>query len=62
MFKGINNVYITLVPKVQGIKNFIDFTPISLVNGIYKIIAKILSSRIKYFIDDLLVIVNRLSF
>ena len=62
MFKGINNVYITLVPKVQGIKNFIDFTPSSLVNGIYKIIAKILSSRIKYFIDDLLVIVNRLSF
>jgi hypothetical protein len=45
--KGINTSYIALIPKVTGSSSFNDYKPISLLNGLYKIIAKILATRLK---------------
>jgi hypothetical protein len=45
--KGINTSYIALIPKVTGSSSFNDYRPISLLNGLYKIIAKILATRLK---------------
>jgi hypothetical protein len=45
--KGINTSYIALIPKVVGSSYFNDYRPISLLNGLYKIIAKILATRLK---------------
>jgi len=45
--KGINTSYIALIPKVVGSSYFNDYRPISLLNGLFKIIAKILATRLK---------------
>jgi len=45
--KGLNTSYIALIPKVIGSSYFNDYRPISLLNGLYKIIAKILATRLK---------------
>ena len=45
--KGTNASFITLVPKVVNPQHLNDFRPISLVGCVYKIVSKILSSRMK---------------
>ena len=45
--KGCNASFITLVPKIRDPSKLDQFRPISLVGTLYKIIAKVLSSRIK---------------
>jgi hypothetical protein len=45
--KGINTSYIALIPKVASSSSFNDYRPISLLNGLYKIIANILATRLK---------------
>jgi len=45
--KGINTSYIALNLKVSCGSSFNDFRPVSLLNGLYKIIAKILATRLK---------------
>ena len=45
--KGINTSYIALTPKIVGSFSFNDYRPIILLNGLYKIIAKILATRLK---------------
>jgi len=45
--KGINTSYTALIPKVAGSFSLNDYRPISLLNGLYKIIAKILATRLK---------------
>ena len=42
-----NTTFIALIPKSHHLKSFEDFRPISLCNYIYKIIGKIISTRIK---------------
>ena len=42
-----NSTFIALIPKSDCPKSFNDFRPISLCNFIYKIIGKIISTRIK---------------
>ena len=42
-----NTTFIALIPKTIYPKSFDDFRPISLCNFIYKIIGKIISTRIK---------------
>ena len=54
MSKGINNAYITLIPKISGANTFIDFRPISLVNEVYKIIVKLLSLRLRIIINQVI--------
>jgi hypothetical protein len=43
--KSINTSFISLIPKIPGAIDLKDFWPISLVGGIYKIIAKVLANR-----------------
>ena len=49
--KGINTNYITLIPKVVDNSSFNDFIPISLLNGLYKNIVKILVTKLKKVIQ-----------
>jgi len=52
--KGINITYVTLLSKTVEPKEFKDFRPISMIHGIYKIIAKILASRLKTVMQDII--------
>lgn len=46
----INHTLLTFIPKVNEPTRPYDFRPIALCNVIYKIVTKILSSRIKHFL------------
>jgi hypothetical protein len=52
--KCINSTFISLIPKIHGAKEIKDFRPISLVEGIYKIIAKVLANRMKKVMDKII--------
>lgn len=45
--KGINATFIVLFPKMEGAKDLSNFKPITLVDNLYKIIAKVLSIRLR---------------
>ncbi|WMV14449.1 hypothetical protein MTR67_007834 [Solanum verrucosum] len=51
--KSINATFVTLIPKKTGAVELNDFRPISLVGGVYKIIAKLLAERLKKVIHKL---------
>ncbi|XP_050222384.1 uncharacterized protein LOC126672477 [Mercurialis annua] len=44
--KGINSSFMMLVSKVAGSSNMKDYRPISLVNGLFKLLSKTLSRRL----------------
>ena len=44
---SLNSTFISLIPKFPGALEMKDFCPISLVGGLYKIIAKVLTNRLK---------------
>lgn len=54
MLKQINYSFIVLIPKVEHPSKVENFWPISLCNVIYKVIAKILSGRLKGVLDSLI--------
>lgn len=43
----MNNSFITLIPKIECPTSLSKFRPISLIGSLYKIVAKVLSHRIK---------------
>jgi hypothetical protein len=45
--KGINSTFIALIPKVDSPRRLNDFSPISLVGCLYKIVAKVLANRLR---------------
>ena len=47
-------VWFSLIPKIYGAKEIKDFCPISLVGGIYKIIAKVLANQMRKVIDKII--------
>ncbi|RVW40573.1 LINE-1 retrotransposable element ORF2 protein [Vitis vinifera] len=49
--KSINNTFLVLIPKKGGAEDFGDFRPISLLGGLYKLVAKVLANRLKKVID-----------
>ena len=49
--KNINSTFIALISKVHGTMEIKDFRLISLVSGIYKIIAKVLANRMRRVMD-----------
>ena len=59
--KGINTTYVTLLPKIIDPTEFKDFQLISMIHGIYKIIAKILTSKLKTVMQDIISI-NQIAF
>lgn len=59
MFEGklstdpIDYTYICLIPKKEGAKQASEFRPISLLNGIQKIISKVSANRLETVMSDL---------
>ena len=51
--KGCNSSFIALIPKSSDANLVTDFRPISLIGSLYKIVAKILASRLVCVLDDL---------
>nr|GFA25188.1 RNA-directed DNA polymerase, eukaryota, reverse transcriptase zinc-binding domain protein [Tanacetum cinerariifolium] len=51
--KGCNASFIALIPKIPDAKLVKDFRPISLIGSLYKIIAKILATRLVGVLGDL---------
>jgi hypothetical protein len=49
-----NNTTVVLIPKVKNPECIKDLRPISLCNVIYKIVSKVLTSRLKVFIGDII--------
>uniref|UniRef100_A0A7C9AA13 Reverse transcriptase domain-containing protein n=1 Tax=Opuntia streptacantha TaxID=393608 RepID=A0A7C9AA13_OPUST len=45
--KSLNATFISLIPKVAGAVDIKDFRPISLLGSVYKILAKVLASRLR---------------
>ena len=45
--RSINATFLVLIPKRQNVEDLKDLRPISLVGGLYKILAKVLANRIK---------------
>ena len=52
--KILNATFITLIPKKHAASEIRDFRPISLVGGVYKIIAKVLANRLRTVIGDII--------
>ncbi|CAL5361639.1 unnamed protein product [Camellia sinensis] len=52
--KGVNSSFITLIPKKKNPLDLSDFRPISLVSSIYKVLAKVLSRRIRQVLPKLI--------
>lgn len=45
--KGVNGIFLVLLPKKNKAKELSDFRPINLIGSLYKIIAKVLSMRLR---------------
>ncbi|XP_050219021.1 uncharacterized protein LOC126669562 [Mercurialis annua] len=43
---GLNTAFLVLIPKFQGASDIKDFRPISLINGVFKLISKVLANRL----------------
>jgi hypothetical protein len=52
--KSLNATFISLIPKVSGASELKEFRPISLISGIYKIIARVLANRMKRVVDKVI--------
>ncbi|WMV13599.1 hypothetical protein MTR67_006984 [Solanum verrucosum] len=51
--KSFNATFIALIPKKAGASELKDYRPISLIGGVYKIIAKLLAERLKRVVSKL---------
>ena len=52
--KSFNATFIALIPKKNDASNIKDFRPISLVGGVYKILAKVLANWLRVVLDQLI--------
>ena len=52
-FHWLNSADVALIPKKDGAEDIADFRPISLINAIAKIIAKVMSNRLAPHMNDL---------
>ena len=52
--KSINSMFISLILKTHEAKKIKDFCPISLVDGIYKIISMVLTNRMRRVMDRII--------
>lgn len=52
--RGLNAGFISLIPKVTCPKEVADYRPISLIGSIYKLLAKVLATRLQVVLPRLL--------
>ena len=52
--KSLNDTFIALIPKKRNVVNIKYFHPISLVKIVYKLLAKVLTNRLKMVLDNLI--------
>jgi len=52
--KSLNASFIALIPKKAGAINISNFRPISLISGVYKIIAKVLANRMSPVMEKII--------
>jgi hypothetical protein len=52
--RSLNATFVSLIPKNHGADELKDFRPISLVGGMYKIIAKLLANRLKVVLGKII--------
>uniref|UniRef100_A0A2N9H040 Uncharacterized protein n=1 Tax=Fagus sylvatica TaxID=28930 RepID=A0A2N9H040_FAGSY len=52
--RSLNATFISLIPKKHGVDEIKDFRPISLVGGMYKIIAKLLANRLSVVLGNII--------
>ena len=45
--RSLNVTFLVLIPKIVGVEDLRDFKPISLVEGLYKWLAKVLANKLK---------------
>ena len=50
----LNRTHITLILKIQGLETLGNYRPISLCNTVYKVVTKIIVSRVRPFLDKLI--------
>ena len=51
---NLNTTFLMLVPKKGGVEDFKDFRPISLVESLYKLLAKVLANKLKRVMHKLI--------
>ena len=52
--KSLNATFIALIPKIATAVEVKDFRPISLVGGVYKILAKVLAIRLRMILGEII--------
>ena len=52
--KSLNATFLVLVPKKGGAENLKDFRPISLMESLYKLLAKVLANKIKKVMEKVI--------
>jgi len=52
--RAMNMTWVTLIPKKEGALDILDYRPISMVGSVYKVIAKILSRRLREVVPELI--------
>ncbi|RVW89949.1 Transposon TX1 uncharacterized 149 kDa protein [Vitis vinifera] len=52
--RSVNSTFLVLVPKKGGAEDLRDYRPISLVGGLYKILAKVLANRLKKVVSKVM--------
>ncbi|XP_028065507.1 uncharacterized protein LOC114268521 [Camellia sinensis] len=54
MAKGVNSSFITLIPKKENPSDLSEYRPISLVSSVYKVLAKVLCTRLRQVLPKLI--------